>query len=279
MKLNVLICTYDEGILRVPDVLITSREDVSYVISMQYSDEKYLQEIPSELSERHDVRVVTLAGRGLSRNRNHALMAADGDIALIADDDGRYRDEYFDNILTTFHDNPQVDIAQFMIHGPQGAWNKPYATHPHPYAKRPKGMFPASVELAMRLSTVKTQVRFNEFFGLGAPVLGAGEEDVLLHDTMQRGLNVWFFPLFVVDMPYGSTGDRVYTDRRVMMAQGAVNYHIYGAMAWLRMIKFSLVGACKRRGKLLDLLSGTFAGINYYKKHIAHENSIGRRSK
>ena len=115
MKLDVLICTYNERVVHVPDVLLPYRPDVSYIVSMQYADKKYFQYIPGELKNRRDVKLIFLEGKGLSRNRNHCLDAATGDIALIADDDCRYKDEYFDRIVETFGSHPEVDIAQFML--------------------------------------------------------------------------------------------------------------------------------------------------------------------
>lgn len=82
MKLDVLICTYNERVVHVPDVLLPYRPDVSYIVSMQYTDKKYFQYIPGELKNRRDVKLIFLEGKGLSRNRNHCLDAATGDIAL-----------------------------------------------------------------------------------------------------------------------------------------------------------------------------------------------------
>lgn len=86
MVLHVLVCTLDEGITRVPHLLKPEREDVRYVVSFQYSDEKFLSLIPDAL-RREDVRIVTLPGRGLCRNRNHVMTFVNDGIALIADDD------------------------------------------------------------------------------------------------------------------------------------------------------------------------------------------------
>ena len=200
MKLNVLICTFDKGIERIPSMLLPPRNDVSYIVSMQYTDNGWLQRVPESLSERKDVSVYFLQGRGLSRNRNNALAHADGDVALIADDDCRYRQDYFDTILRVYTEHPDIDIIQFKINAFDGVPIKKYATYAHPYAKRPKGMYPTSPELTLRVSAVKGKLSFNERFGLGSGCLFCGEEDVFLHDAMQAGLSVWYFPYVVVDI-------------------------------------------------------------------------------
>lgn len=277
MKLNLLICTCNGGIERIPAMLLPPRKDVSYIVSMQYTDKSWLHKVPGLLLERPDVRVLFLPGMGLSRNRNHALAAADGDVALIADDDCRYRQVYFDTILRIYTEHPEVDIVQFRINPVEGVPIKRYATYAHPYAKRPRGMYPTSPELTLRVSAVQGKLFFNEKFGLGSGHLPCGEEDIFLHDAMQAGLSVWYFPFVVADAPCESTGLRVYTDRRVMMAQGAVNYHIHGWGAWPRMLKFAAMGALRRKGNFFRLLSGACSGILYYKKVILHEDSLNRR--
>lgn len=279
MKLNVLICTFDKGIERIPAMLLPPRNDVSYIVSMQYTDNGWLQRVPESLSERKDVSVYFLQGRGLSRNRNNALAHADGDVALIADDDCRYRQDYFDTILRVYTEHPDIDIIQFKINAFDGVPIKKYATYAHPYAKRPRGMYPTSPELTLRVSAVKGKLSFNERFGLGSGCLLCGEEDVFLHDAMQAGLSVWYFPYVVVDAPCESTGLRVYTDPGVMMAQGAVNYYVHGWGAWPRMVKFAAVGALKGKGNFFRLLSGACNGILYYKNMISHEDSLDRRCK
>ena len=47
MKLDILICTYNERISRIPDMLLPFRPDVSYIVSMQYTDQAFLDHIPT----------------------------------------------------------------------------------------------------------------------------------------------------------------------------------------------------------------------------------------
>ncbi len=276
MKLDVLICTLNEGITRVPDVLIAPREDVTYVVSMQYTDATMLQLIPQTLREREDVQIVTLAGKGLSRNRNHALQAARGDIALIADDDVRYCHEYFDCIIDTMQCNRDVDVAHFKILSGDGGVVKKYPPtefrHPHV----PRGMYVSSIEIVLRVASVRGKVAFDERFGLGSPHFICGEEDIFLCDAARAGLEIAYFPHYIVEHPAESTGSRTFTDERVMMARGAVQYYLRGYTAWLRMFKFALTVALRGQGKFVQLLRGTFKGINYYRKVVQHENTTGR---
>ena len=51
-KLSILICTINDRITAVPDMLLPPCEEVCYVISMQYTDDLFLSQIPSVLYER-----------------------------------------------------------------------------------------------------------------------------------------------------------------------------------------------------------------------------------
>ena len=95
-----MICTLDEGVHQIKALLMPVQPRISYLVSWQHSAEQSESRtngsattlarkypLPEWLKERPDVRVVHLAGRGLSRNRNCALSHAQGDWLVIADDD------------------------------------------------------------------------------------------------------------------------------------------------------------------------------------------------
>lgn len=277
MKLEVLICTINEHICEVPQIFLAPREDVSYVVSMQYTDEFYLEMIPDEIYNRSDVRLLTLEGKGLCRNRNNALRAAKGDVVLIADDDVRYCDEYFDNILKVFAENKEVDIAQFKIKSPyyESIPNR-YPSISYTYPNVARGLYVSSIEMALRLSTVQGKVWFDERFGLGSPHFNCGEESIFVHNAVQAGLTVTYFPIYAVEHDAAGTGSNIFTDERVMMANAAVQYYIHGWSGYLRVLKFALVNALKRKCSFTKVLGDSLKGIEYYKKVVRYEDPIGR---
>lgn len=52
---EVLICTINKGVVRILDNLVHPRPDVKYIVSYQYTDERYLELVPQALTEREDV--------------------------------------------------------------------------------------------------------------------------------------------------------------------------------------------------------------------------------
>ena len=113
MTLDILICSLNKGIVRIDDVIGAPRPDVRYIVSYQYTDERYLELIPRAIIERSDVKLYQYKGQGLSNNRNHALENATSDLVLFADDDSRLSDSAFDTIFDTFTQNEEVDVAFF----------------------------------------------------------------------------------------------------------------------------------------------------------------------
>ncbi len=231
MTIDILISTIDHGIQSVPGVLLPQKEGVGYVVSMQYTSEKYLSEIPDELKNRPDVKLLTLPGRGLSHNRNNAMENSTADVILIADDDERLMPDAVDNILRCYAENPDLDIALFHLDTIDGRPFKDYPTHEEIMDYEDacdEGYYPSSLEISMRLRTVSSGLRFDERFGLGSGIYPCGEEDVLLHHALKFGLNICLFPVVIAQTIDGTTGSRFLYDKDIQRAKGAVFRQCYG---------------------------------------------------
>lgn len=228
MTIDILICTIDEGIGGIGDVLMPPVPSVHYVISVQYTTGR-APEIPTVLAERPDVTVTMLEGRGLSRNRNNALAHATGDILVIADDDCRYTPQQIDRVRRAYAERPQAGAICFEAESYDGHPLKNYPSVALPYDEAQRqGYYPTSMEMTFRRSVfADANVRFNEHFGLGTS-LPAGEEEVLLVDLQRAGVSVWFVPEVITSTDPVTTGDRFLADARLQMTKGAVFRHCYG---------------------------------------------------
>ena len=63
----------------------------------------------------HTVKYLNFAERGVGLNRNNALMRAEADICLFADDDMVYVDGYGEILERLFSENPKADVIIFNI--------------------------------------------------------------------------------------------------------------------------------------------------------------------
>lgn len=193
MTLQLLISTIDQGINNVAQLVLDPQENISYLVSWQHSNNEKI-DLPNEL-KRDDVEIHDLAGRGLSRNRNNCLRHATGDLLLIADDDCRYTHERLQQVIDTFENNPQVDIATFQF--TNNRHDKQYSTTSQDLTTFPKGYYVSSIEIAFRREKVQGILAFNEHFGLGAEPFHCGEEQIFIRSAIDKGLSCRFFPITV----------------------------------------------------------------------------------
>ena len=225
MTLEILICTMEERLGHVHEMLLPACDEIAYLVSCQYAQKE--PPVPSELTLRPDVRVCFLQGKGLSNNRNNALQHAVNDILLIADDDCRFDPEGLRQIIQTYENEPSLDIALFRVQG----MSKYYPEEPFVFTlscfKGPYDV--ASVEMTMRRSSVEG-LQFDPHFGLGSAYLASGEEQVWLCDALRMGRRVKWYPVTIASTTPGTTGERFLQDPAVQRSKGATFCYLFGPL-------------------------------------------------
>ena len=228
-RLSVLIATCrPDGIDRVVAMDLPEVSGVHYWVSWQMHESL---PVPDELASREDVTVLRAGSTGLSNNRNNLLENAVGDIFLIADDDLRYSSAQLAEVIRVFDENPEVDYASFMFTGQDA---KIYPGQSCKLWPVPKHFSQTSFEVAIRNNVRTGSLRFNPYFGLGAPVLRSGEEELFLLRALRLGLNCRFFPIVITHHEGLTKGNRKITDNGVLKASGAVIAVQYPFTAFLR---------------------------------------------
>ena len=204
MIINILIATIDSGIERIGTLLLEPRPDLKYIVSHQVTEDKF-RPVPASLN-RADVIVGQIEGRGLARNRNNALKMADGDVALLSDDDARYRPGYMETLLGAFEADREMAVACFKIATPEGQPEyKEYAESAYLLNKE-SHHYISSLEIAFRPDLIKEKgILFDERFGIGSELISYGEEAVFIHDCIKAGLKVKYIPEYVVEHAAAST--------------------------------------------------------------------------
>lgn len=155
MTIDILICSIDKGIVRTGDLLLPQRPDVRYIISYQYTDERYLDLIPTVVEERDDVSLYKWRGRGLSANRNLAVEKATGDILMFADDDTHIIPESLDKIIRIFERDPQLDVAFFSASTYTGKPLKQYPEKEGVIQSIPESYSISTIEMVTRRASVQ----------------------------------------------------------------------------------------------------------------------------
>lgn len=208
--------------------------------------------IPESLL-RDDIEVLFTPTAGLSRNRNILLAGATSPLCLIADDDLSYTSASLRDVIKTFKENPDIDIATFIsanapsdnnadppsdnneesLHSGRKEplrYEKRYPGYSFDLRKPAKGYYITSFEIAFRReSVIGSGILFNENFGVGAPIYGAGEEELWVNRLLRSGLRGRFFPRHLTVHHGPTTGTREAANPRVLRAQGVIIPLLYPA--------------------------------------------------
>lgn len=268
-SIYVLVCTINEGIRKVSRVLLPPEAGVRYVVSWQQT--KVCEACPEAL-QRDDVTITTLQGRGLSRNRNHAMQVAvslfsdmmEDVVFVIADDDERLEATAFSKIRDLYARYPRLDGALWrMADLEDGHLLKEYPASVTDYRHCPRNCYPSSVEMTFRSRLYVMGLRFDERFGLGSERLAAGEEEVFLADALRRGLRIWMYPQVLCFTVAQTTGLRV-LDVKVLRSKGAVYAYNHSILwAFFRSVREALSLAFRHRYPFSPIFRNIWYGVKY----------------
>lgn len=266
MTLEILICSFNKGIVKVEDTLRPQRDGVRYIVSFQYTDERYLEMIPPTLTERPDVKVFKYRGQGLSSNRNQALTHATADVVMYADDDTRLKDNTYEHVISIFEKHPEVDVALFCASTYTGRMLKDYPKEEQDVLRVPSDYHVSTIEMAFRRERVQGVIRYDERFGLGTRFLTCGEEDIWLFDVLRHGLKVRFFPKCILETSAMMKHTLLYVDAGVQRSYGAYLYYSRGPLAWWKCLRFAIRGTLRGYCHFFPTLRHLWQGAWYVHK-------------
>ena len=229
MTVDILISTINTNINNVPSVLLKARADVSYIISIQeINNVEY--NIPDVLKQRKDVSIFLCKEKGLSMNRNNCIKHASSDICIIADDDVKYKDFYIDKIKNEFIKDPSLDVFAGKIKTNIG---EPEFRNYKNYKNRInffnfKNV--CSIEIAFRKKQIiENKLYFDSNFGLGSTRFSiGGEESIFIKDCLNKKLNIFFFPVYMVNHKFESSGSFNLFDITFQNFLGAYSKRVFG---------------------------------------------------
>lgn len=238
MKLNILVSTINEGIYKIENLLMPSHSDISYIISHQLTDDQNYSTNRLTFLDRDDILYVTMTGKGLSRNRNHCLKYADGDLLLICDDDVALIEKHILQISTIFEKYNDVDMIRFQIQTYSGKPYKKYINKTHDIRRLAELTNISSVEMVIRHSFLKEHsIWFDERFGI-ASEYAVGEDFIFATDIFRAKGSIMHYPLDIVKHDAYGTGGKLTRD--VIYGRGAVFSRVFGYLSLIVDLYFSL---------------------------------------
>lgn len=248
-KLDVAIATWQpEGILRVAAMNLPRVPGVRYVISWQLAGPNPI--IPDSLKNRDDVFVCFTDEPGLGANRINACANCNAEIILLADDDLIYTNDQLLSVISTFYNNPYVDLATFQFRCSPKQYPNAECDLSYPL---PKGFYVTTFEMACRHKVLE-KVNFDNRFGLGAPIFQSGEDSKFFHDVIQAGFHCRFFPIIICTHDHPTTGDKP-MHKGVALAEGKL-IRLQYRYSWMPRV---IIKAWRNKKK-----GGTFFASLYY---------------
>lgn len=194
MKIEVLVATMHQKDYR----LLEKMKINSNVLFINQSDINMYDEYNSN---GYRVRMFSNTQRGLSKSRNQALLLAEGEVCLLADDDIEYKEGYREKVLKAFEKIPDADIIVFnttMINYSGGVRRKEIKK----IRRAPRYKNYGSVRIAFRKdSLLKNNIWFNIFFGAGS-FFGSGEESLVLRAANKKRLKIYEYPESIAEVDY-----------------------------------------------------------------------------
>ena len=188
-------------------------------------------------SKKHNIRVVNVFEKGLSRSRNLAIKHAQGKICLIADDDVEYLPEVIDVVKKAYQDYPEAALISFQFLNEKQKHSKIYQKHSGYQHHLLHKQALSSIELSIKPEIVKNhKVSFNTCFGLGAHFT-SGEEGVFRNDIVRSGLKVAYVAKPIV-VHFGNTSQGAEGSKNYTQALTATKYLQYKNFIYLWLIRY-----------------------------------------
>lgn len=185
----------------------------------------------------HTIRYFAMEDKGVGLNRNTALLHAQADIVLFADEDIVYDEGYAGKVLAEFKRHPEADMLLFNVKASEG--RETYHTDSFGRVRWYNcGRYPTYSFAVKRECLHKNNITFSLLFGGGARYSN-GEDSLFIRDCLKSGMRVYRVPVNIGKEKYReSTWFRGYNEK-FFFDRGVLYSYLYGrldkvmAMRWL----------------------------------------------
>lgn len=223
----------------------------------------------------HKVTYYNFNERGVGLNRNNALMRANGDILIFADDDEVFASDYKEIIEQAYTELPKADAIVFNIEtvGVDVGRRKETATK--------KVRLINAFNYGMARITVKNayiknkNITFHRSFGGGAEY-SCGEDTLFIADLLKSKANIYVYPETIATVSqtestwFKGYNEKYFYDKGALFAALPFNFK------WLLCL-LSMIKNRKNFFENISLKNGISlarSGFKGFKKHITYEKFV-----
>lgn len=206
---------------------------------------------------------ISMPDRGVGLSRNTAFLNSTSDLAVFADQDIEYNDNYEKIISYEFEKKPNADIIIFNTRS-KNANNPTYMIKKDRRVRRYNCLRYGATKIAIKTDRVRASgVKFSLDFGGGAKY-SSGEDSLFLYQCIKKGLRVYACnkEIGTVDQE-NSTWFTGYNDK-FFKDKGVFFYTLSPKLAYIYAIYFVIKGSAFRSNKSrLEILSLVYGGIRF----------------
>lgn len=187
----------------------------------------------------NSIETYTLNEKGIGLSRNTALMRAESDICLIADDDVVYVDRYADKVVNSFKKNPNADVILFNLTS-LNPERPEYIIKNKERVRWYRSLRYGACRIAYRNSSLeKANIAFSRQFGGGAEY-SSGEDSIFIYDCLKKKLKVITVPVSLGTVNQEkSTWFKGYTNK-YFFDKGALFGHLSCNFAYLLGLQYAM---------------------------------------
>lgn len=197
----------------------------------------------------HKIKWFSMAERGVGLSRNHALLRADADVSLFADEDIVYVPGYEKLVLDAFREHPKADMILFNVQAMPGRETyhieKTFRVRSYNCGRYP------TYSMAVKTEAVhKHNITFSLLFGGGAKYSN-GEDSLFIQECIKKGMKVYAVPVQI-----GAERERESTwfkgfNEKFFYDRGVLYQYLYGRLKKPMALRFLL----KHRGRAFEEIS------------------------
>ncbi len=231
------------------------------------------EEIVDCETEFGNIKMITTATRGVGLNRNIALMAADAEVLMFADDDVVYNDDMPKNVISAFGALPEADVIVF---GMDIVKNGKVAEKRHLSRRRLRiwnAMRFGTYTIAVRRSAIiNKNITFNQCFGGGCP-FSTGEDSLFLKTCFDSGLKVYSYDYVLGTCCKDESSWFVGYNEKYFYDKGVLVRNLFPRSAYLMALYFGVRFKRKTDLGVLKRLKYIYFGVRKGKRMIPYSES------
>lgn len=232
MRIQTLVAAVNQDVRALADRM---RLETDAILVNQCDENAYLEYEYKDFQ----VKCYSFREKGVGLNRNNALLRADGDILVFADEDIVYDPGYAEKLRKEFEMHPEADILLCNLRVvPERA-----TYHTESYGRvrwYNCGRYP-TYSFAVRGDKIrKANVTFSLLFGGGAPYSN-GEDSLFLMECLRRGLRIYRTPLEIGEEVPRESGESTWFkgyNEKFFYDRGYLYHFLYGWKAGVMAFRF-----------------------------------------